>query len=103
MSNQTHEEIASVENDYWVDMAEALLRLESNPDFKKIILEGYFKDRAVNGVSMLCNAEVMRRQQRGNIMETLVAISQLQDYFITIKNMGTVEDDGPEVEDGMEG
>jgi hypothetical protein len=49
MSNQTNQEILTTSNDYWVDLAEALVRLESNPDFKKVILEGYFRDKAVDG------------------------------------------------------
>ena len=101
MSNQTNQEILTTSNDYWVDLAEALVRLESNPDFKKVILEGYFRDKAVDGVSMLAHPEVKRRNQRGEVFEALVAISQLQDYFITIKNLGLIDEDehGPEVDD----
>lgn len=99
MSNQTNNEVMTTSNDYWVDLAEALVRLEKNTDFKKVILEGYFRDKAVDGVSMLAHPEVKRRNQRGEVFEGLVAISQLQDYFLTIKNLGLFEEDGPEVED----
>jgi len=51
--NVENEAIASVENQYWVNLKEALDRLNSNEDFKLVIKEGYFKDKAVNGVSML--------------------------------------------------
>lgn len=96
MSNQ---DVMSVSVDYWVEMAEALVRLEANPDFKKVVLDGYFREKAVDGVSMLSHPEVKRRNQRGDIFESLMAISALQDFFITIKNLGLVEEDGPDTDD----
>lgn len=85
----TEQEILRVENVYWAEMAQALERLEKNEDFKRVILEGYFKDKAINGVSLLATDHVKRGGFRGDIMEQLVAISQLEDYFITIKGLGT--------------
>lgn len=105
VDNATSEqEIQSIENQYWVDMAQALERLENGnarpDDFKKVILEGYFKDKAINGVSILGSDYVRRNGVRGEVMEELVAISHLQDYFITLKNLGTVAPD--EDFDGMD-
>ena len=71
------------EYNYYVGMRQALERLENNPDFQKVILDGYFKDKAVNGVSMLASGYIKKNGLRADIMESLVAISQLQDYFIT--------------------
>lgn len=98
----TQDELIMIENRYWVDLANALERLENgNPqpdDFNKVITEGYFKDRAINGVSMLATDNVKRGGFRPDVMESLIAISQLQDYFITIKNLGTIptEEDSEE-------
>lgn len=93
----SEEELMTIENQYWVDMALALERLENgNPhpdDFKKVITEGYFKDKAINGVSMLGTEHVRRAGVRPDIMEQLVAISHLQDYFFTIKSLGTTPDE----------
>jgi hypothetical protein len=93
----SEEELMAIENQYWVDMAKALDRLETgNPhpdDFKKIISDGYFKDKAVNGVSMLGTEHVRRAGVRPDIMEQLVAISHLQDYFMTIKALGTAPEE----------
>lgn len=94
----TEDEILRVENEYWVSMNAALERLEKNPDFKTVILDGYFKDKAINGVSMLATDHVKRGGFRGDIMEQLVAISQLEDYFYTIKNLGTIPEEDEEVE-----
>ena len=88
------------EYNYYVGMKQALERLENNPDFQKVILDGYFKNKAVNGVSMLASGYIKKNGLRADIMESLVAISQLQDYFITVKQLGA-EDDS-EDEDGVE-
>ena len=88
------------EYNYYVGMRQALERLENNPDFQKVILDGYFKDKAVNGVSMLASGYIKKNGLRADIMESLVAISQLQDYFITVKQLGAEEDS--EDDDGVE-
>ncbi len=105
MSNQNQAELELTadelkEYNYYVGMRQALERLENNPDFQKVILDGYFKDKAVNGVSMLASGYIKKNGLRADIMESLVAISQLQDYFITVKQLGA-EDDS-EDEDGVE-
>jgi len=93
-------ELETVENQYWIDMAEALARLEKNRDFQDIILNGYFKDKAINAVSMLSNDGVKERGERGNIMEDLVAISNLQYHFRMIKNLGAVYQDDEDEANG---
>jgi len=99
MSNLTQEELTLIEaeNQYWVELHNALERLHNNEDFKKVILEGYFKDKAIDGVSALANDYVIQNGKRTEVMEALIAISHLQDYFITIGKMvppkETAEDD----------
>ena len=95
VENKTENEILMIENEYWKNLYESLERLKRNKDFKAVILEGYFKDRAINGVSLLAMDRIKQMGVRPDIMESLVAISALQDYFITIENMGSapVEDD----------
>jgi hypothetical protein len=92
VENKTEDEIIRVENEYWAEMAQALVRLETGKpqpdDFKKVILEGYFKDKAINGVSLLAVDHIKRNNLRSEVMEQLIAISQLEDYFATIKNLG---------------
>jgi hypothetical protein len=87
------------EYNYYVGMRQSLERLEANPDFQKVILEGYFKDKAINGVSMLATNYIRKNGLRPEVMEALVAISQLQDFFITIKQLGAEVD---ELDDGDE-
>jgi hypothetical protein len=96
MNNLDEPQILEVENQYWVDMAASLERLHSNPDFLKVILIGYFQDKAINGVSLLAQDSVVESGRRSAVMEDLIAVSSLQDHFITIRNLGTVSVDDSE-------
>lgn len=93
------------EYNYYVGLRQSLERLENNPDFQKVILEGYFKDKAVNGVSILAAPYIKKNGLRADVMEGLVAISNLQDYFLTIKDMGAEDEEVDELaeDDGLEG
>lgn len=93
VDGKTEQEILQVENVYWSDMYESLERLEHNEDFRRVVLDGYFKDKAINGVSMLATDYVRRNGARPEVMEALIAISHLQDYFITIKNLGSAPEE----------
>jgi len=89
MNNQpTDVELEETERLYWVEQAQALERLEDNKDFQKVILDGYFKDRALDQVSLLGTEYIKQNGKRPEVMEILVAISTLQDHFATIKNIG---------------
>jgi hypothetical protein len=90
MSNLEDQQILEVENRYWGDMWISLEKLKSNKDFQKVILEGYFKDKAVNGVSLLAQDAIVSGGLRTAVMEDLIAISSLEDFFITIENLGTI-------------
>jgi len=93
MTNQTAENELTVDTNYFVGMRQALDRLEQNPDFVKVVLEGYFKNEAIRGVSLLANDSIRQRGARPEIMERLVAISSLQDFFLTIKSMAPTEEE----------
>lgn len=81
------------EYNHFVGLKQSLERLEQNPDFQKLILEDYFKNKPINGVSLLATDYVKKNGLRGDIMEDLVAVSKLQDYFLNIKRLGTTLDD----------
>lgn len=93
MNNLTDHQIEEVENQYWVDMCSSLTRLKDNSDFKRVILDGYFKDKAINGVSLLAQDGIVAGGHRSAVMEDLIAISSLEDFFITIENLGTIPSD----------
>jgi len=99
MSNLEDQQIVEIENRYWVDMWNSLERLQDNKDFQRVVLDGYFKDRAINGVSLLAQDSVVQSGRRTEVMEDLIAISSLQDHFITIENLGNIP---AESEDDLE-
>ena len=96
--------IAEKEALYWVQQAEALERLERNDDFKKVVLEGYLKERALRSVSLLAHDGTKRAGARPDVMETLIAISSLEDHFHVIKQLGGMAKDdlADEVEDDVD-
>ena len=85
-------EILTVENNYWVNLNNSLERLKANPDFQAVITEGYFKDRAINGVSMLC-APNSDGNTKKDLLDEFYAISKLKWYFKMIEHMGSVNDE----------
>jgi len=91
----SEEQVESIVVDYWVSLNDALVRLKENEDFKTLILEGYLKDKAVKGVSMLATDYVKQGGHRPDVMEQLVAISQLQDYFEMVSQLGTIDPESP--------
>lgn len=92
----TTDAVMETEIQYMVELNNSLTRLKDNQDFKKLILEGYFKDFAVNQTSMLATDYVRKTGTRPEVMERLVAISNLQDWFITIEQLGTIPQDEDE-------
>jgi hypothetical protein len=90
MNNLNDQQVLEVENRYWADMWASLERLKENKDFQRVILEGYFKDKAINGVSLLAQDGIVQGGHRSAVMEDLIAISSLEDFFITIENLGTI-------------
>ena len=100
--NQAKDTLETSDNSHAVMMYEALSRLHDNPDFQKVILEGYFKDEPVRLTSLLATDYVRREGVRPVLMEKLVAISSLEDYFQTIIQLGDVPDDEEDGEGGEE-
>ena len=82
------EELETVDVSYWADQLDTLERLEKNPDFQKIIVKGYFNQKALDSVSMLSVPNVKSQGQRPDVMEDLVSISNLQYHLFMIKQLG---------------
>jgi hypothetical protein len=89
----TNQEIVleTVERQYHVDMLKALEKLEKNPEFKKVILEGYLQKKALSSVSLLARQDMIR--MRPMIIDDLVATSTLNQFFLDIKNLGRLAED----------
>lgn len=72
---------AEADNQHWVNQKVALDSLKNKPYFKTLIEEGYFKDYAFELVMSLISPEVMREGRRNVVMERLVGVAKLQEYF----------------------
>ena len=69
-------------------LKEALVRLESNPDFQFLILEDYFENKPVQLAREFSTEDTIRRNKRLEITEQFMAISSLQEEFKYIKREG---------------
>jgi hypothetical protein len=89
----TPEEVqrAEVEISFSIDQAkqfiekrEILKRLETNEDFKKLIMDEYLEKEAVRLVSLLMDNEMQGEQEQDMISKELYAISSLRLFFRNI-------------------
>lgn len=86
-----NEEIFEVENQYWVNLYHDLKALKENKHFQNLILNAYFKDKAIDATSLLSRSFPQGRDNRSDLLEDLISISNLQYFFIMIENLGNPE------------
>jgi hypothetical protein len=67
-----------------VDLGEALVRLRSNRDFRKVITEGYLRDEAVRLVHL--KAEPFMANKQVEIVRDIDAIGSLHSYLRTLEH-----------------
>ena len=84
MSNQ--DVLETIEVNHNVEMGEALTRLRQNPDFQRLILEGYLREKVLASVSLLGVPQIKDQGRRPEVMEDLVAASNLQYFFQQVDN-----------------
>ena len=70
-----------------VEKRDALIRLSKNKDFKKIIEDGYFGDESRRLVGLLADNAM---QNKSNVFEALMGVSQLENYFALIVRDGNM-------------
>lgn len=64
----------------------SLVRLLSNRDFKKIVLEGYFEKEAVRLVHLKADHNMQSPENQAAIMTQIDAIGSLTHYFRTLRH-----------------
>lgn len=95
MSNQDITDVVeSAELDQYVQLGEALEWLENTKQFQTLILNGYMRDKVLESVSLLGHHDIKKQGLRPEVMEDLVAASNLGEYFRMVKNFhaGAVQD-----------
>ena len=68
-----------------VDFGKALDRLFINRDFKRVILDGYFKDESVRLVHLLSDPSMQSPEKQKAIHQQMTAIGELSQYFSVIR------------------
>ena len=86
MSNDT---IARLEADIKrakrvVEMGESLERLQTNRDFRQLILEGYFEKEAIRLVHLKADPSMQTVPMQDSIMKQIDAIGALHTYLLVV-------------------
>ena len=84
MSTQTNLNVETPE-DHAILMGEALERLQKNPDFKRVIREGYLEAKVLASVSLLAVPQIKDNGKRPAVVEDLIAASNLQYFFMQVE------------------
>lgn len=71
-----------------IALKDTLERLTNNPDFKRIILEGYFEKEAQRLVMLRADFNFREPQDQGDLLKAIDAIGQLRMYLGTLKQFG---------------
>lgn len=82
-----------------VDRGKAALRLADNPDFKRLITTGYFRDEAAR-LALLLSEPTISEEIRDNINRDLIGVGAVKRYLTTIVQMG--EHAASEIESAQE-
>jgi hypothetical protein len=73
-----------------IEMDKALERLESNKDFKLLIIDGYLRDEAVRLVHLKCDPGVQAPEKQASILAQINAISALVQHFRAVGQMAAM-------------
>lgn len=85
-------ELISADNGYWVALKNSYTTLQLKQAFNTLVVDGYIKEKTAELVQALIDPYVMQQGLRTKVLEQLVAIARLKEYFNTIRAMGGHED-----------
>lgn len=73
-----------------IDLGDALERLKSNRDFKKVITEGYFEQEAIRLVHLKSNPSTQSDESQKSIDQQIISIGSLGQYFTTVDQLANM-------------
>lgn len=73
-----------------VEMGNALNRLKHNQDFKKVIMEGFFKQEAIRLVHLRSDTAMQSQAMQDSINKQIDAIGSLSQYFQVIQHQASL-------------
>ncbi len=85
-SEQAAAELETISLEHAVSMGEAWLRLQRNGDFKKVIMNGYLKEKVLASTSLLAIPQIKDKGLRPGVIEDLISASNLQYFFQIIEH-----------------
>jgi len=71
-----------------VDKAEAIVRLLNNPDFKLVVVEGYFEKEPARLVGLLTDPEMSDPESQKNLHNDMLGISSFRNHLINMQRLG---------------
>lgn len=71
-----------------LELGKALASLRQNPDFKKLMIEGYLKNEAVRLVHLKADPNMSSVENQAAIVRDIDAIGAISQYFLTVEMMG---------------
>ena len=87
MSQAEEIQVAMDDAKHHVNTREALLRLESNPDFQTIVAQAYFKDEAARLVMARSNP-ALNEQQRDAVLMMIDGIGSFASFLNEVHRRG---------------
>ena len=90
MNQQEELEITIEQARETVALRDALRRLHSNRDFKKVIKEGYFVNDASRVVLLKADPEMESSNSQASIERAIIGIGQLGQYFAKTEALGNM-------------
>lgn len=99
MSEIEQVELSIAEAKKAVEKAKIARRLSTNPDFKKLILDGYFVEEAAR-LALLSGDPALPEEYRGHVMRDLHGPGALKRYLSTMVQMGDIAE--KEIEEHQE-
>jgi len=70
-----------------VERGERAMRLSQNPDFKKVVMDGYFVDEAARLVHLYSDPNISE-EIRGHVHRDLLGIGAMKRHLSTLVQMG---------------
>lgn len=86
--NELEEQIAN--NKYALNQAKCLERLNSNRDFKDLILNGYLREEAIRLVSLKSDPSQQTLEKQAAIIKDIDAIGALETYMRSVRQFGDI-------------
>jgi len=91
MKNEEYEEaaeevrITEEQAKYHIEMMESLERLYNNKDFKKVFMDGYFKEEASRLVLLRADHNIQQEEKTvQSIDDKIIGIGELRQFMLTV-------------------